>query len=235
MSPQDREELERQAGEYALGTLSGEERARFERALGEHVWLQQAVDAWNHRLGPLAEAVAPMSPSPSVWSRIEARIAAETRAVPREPSPTSLLERIAFWRWSAIGAAAVAALLLVYVTALPRGPAADHVAVLTNPQGSPAVIVVADAGQRALTVRALADAPSGHTHELWIIPGVDQKPRSLGTTAVAGTARLAIPADLAAAVANATIAVSLEPPGGSPTGQPTGPVLYTGRMLTLPH
>jgi anti-sigma-K factor RskA len=235
MSPQEREELERQAGEYALGTLSGDERVQFERMLGEEPWLQQAVEAWNRRLDPLAEAVAPVTPSPAVWSRIEARIATESRSLPREAAAPSLLKQIAFWRWSAIGAAAVAALLLVYVTALPRGPAADHVAVLTNQQGSPAVIVVADAGQRAVTVRALAAAPAGHTHELWIIPGADQKPRSLGTTVVAGTARLSIPADLAGAVANATLAVSLEPPGGSPTGLPTGPVLYTGRMLPLPH
>jgi anti-sigma-K factor RskA len=232
MSPQEREDLERQAGEYALGTLSGDERMRFERMLGEEPWLQQAVAEWNRRLGPLAEAVPPVTPSPAVWSSIEERIAAESRSLPREAAP-SLLKQIAFWRWSAIGAAAVAALLLVYVTALPRGPAADQIAVLTNQQGSPAMIIVAEAGQRALTVRALAAAPAGRTHELWIIPDPDQKPRSLGIMEVAGTSRVTIPADLAGAVAKATLAVSLEPPGGSPTGLPTGPVLYSGRIVAL--
>ena len=54
MSPQEREELELQASEYALGSLSGDERLRFERILAEEPWLQQRVDEWNRRLGPLA-------------------------------------------------------------------------------------------------------------------------------------------------------------------------------------
>ena len=230
MTPQERDELEQQAGEYALGMLSGDERVRFEAALAEHVWLQQRVDEWSRRLAPLAEAFAPVAPSPAVWSAIEARLAQDRFAEVR-PSP-SLWDRIAFWRWSAIGAAALAVLLLVYVAAEQRRPAGEQIAVLTNPQGAAAVVVSADTRQRALTVRALADAPTGHTHELWLIAG-NQKPRSLGTMAAAGTARLSLPADLAAPLAGATLAVSLEPTGGSPTGQPTGPVLYSGQIVAV--
>jgi anti-sigma-K factor RskA len=229
MTPQERDELEQQAGEYALGTLSGDERARFERALSEHVWLQQRVEDWSRRLAPLAEAVAPAAPSPAVWRAIETRIAQDRFAEIR-PAP-SLWNRIAFWRWSAIGATALAALLLAYVATDQRQIAGEQIAVLTGAQG-PAVVVSADARQRALTVRALAGAPAGHTHELWIIAG-NQRPRSLGTMAAAGTARLSLPADLAASLDGATLAVSLEPAGGSPTGQPTGPVLYSGQIVAV--
>lgn len=229
MTPQERDELEQQASEYALGTLAGDERARFEAALSEHVWLQQRVDEWSRRLAPLAEAVAPVAPPPAVWSAIEQRIARDRFAAIRPAS--SLWDRVAFWRWSAVGAAALAVLLLVYIGVDLNRPAGEQVAVLTGPQG-PAVVVTADARQRALTVRALADAPAGHTHELWIIAG-GQKPRSLGTMATAGTARLSVPTDLAASLAGATLAVSLEPPGGSPTGQPTGPVLYSGQIVAV--
>jgi anti-sigma-K factor RskA len=231
MTPHERDELEQQASEYALGTLAGAERARFEAALAEHVWLQQRVEEWSLRLAPLAEAVAPVAPSPAVWTAIERRIA-QDRAVERGAAAPSLWDRIAFWRWSAIGATALAALLLVYVATDTRRPAEEHVAVLTNQQGSPAVVVAADARQRAMTVRALADAPAGHTHELWIIAG-DGKPRSLGTLATAGTARLQVPSDVAATLPGATLAVSLEPSGGSPTGLPTGPVLYSGRIVAV--
>jgi anti-sigma-K factor RskA len=232
MTPHERDELEQQASEYALGTLSGEERTRFEAALAEHVWLRQRVEDWSRRLAPLAEAVAPVAPSPAVWSAIEARIA-QDRSVERPTAvPLSLWDRIGFWRWSAIAATAVAALLLIYVAADLRRPAGEQIAVLTTPQGTPAVVVAADVRQRALTVRALADAPAGHTHELWIIAG-DQKPRSLGTMAAAGTARLQFPPELVPALANATLAVSLEPAGGSPTGLPTGPVLYSGRVVAV--
>jgi anti-sigma-K factor RskA len=231
MTPQERDELEQQASEYALGTLSGAERTRFEAALGEHVWLQQRVDEWTRRLAPLTEAVAPVAPSPAVWTAIERRIA-QDRTVVRPAAAPSLWDRVAFWRWSAVGATALAALLLIYVATDSRRAADEHVAVLTNPQGSPAVVVAADVRQRAMTVRALADAPAGHTHELWIIAG-DGKPRSLGTMTAAGTARLPVPAELATAFAGATLAVSLEPTGGSPTGLPTGPVLYSGRVVAV--
>jgi anti-sigma-K factor RskA len=233
MTPQEHDELEQQASEYALGTLSGDERARFERALTEHVWLQQRVDDWSRRLAPLAEAVAPVAPSPAVWSAIEARIA-QDRTVERSAAAPSLWDRIGFWRWSAIAATAIATLLVIYVAAdFRRSPTGEQIAVLTSPQGSPAVVVAADTRQRALTVRALADAPSGHTQELWIITGANQKPRSLGTMATAGTARLPLPQDLVASLAGATLAVSLEPSGGSPTGLPTGPVLYTGQVIAV--
>jgi anti-sigma-K factor RskA len=51
--------------------------------------------------------------------------------------------------------------------------------------------------------------------------------------AAAGTARLQFPPELVPALANATLAVSLEPAGGSPTGLPTGPVLYSGRVVAV--
>jgi anti-sigma-K factor RskA len=38
----------------------------------------------------------------------------------------------------------------------------------------------------------------------------------------------------ARALASGVLAVSLEPAGGSPTGSPTGPVLYQGRILAAP-
>ncbi|HEX2113750.1 MAG TPA: anti-sigma factor, partial [Alphaproteobacteria bacterium] len=182
------------------------------------------------RLAPLAEAVAPVAPSPAVWAAVEARLAQE-RAAQIRPATPSLWNRVAFWRWSAIGATAVAALLLIYAATDWRQPMDEHVAVLTNQQGNPAVVVAADIRQRTMTVRALADAPSGHTHELWII--ADDKPRSLGTMSTAGTARLQVPRDLVPALAGATLAVSLEPAGGSPTGLPTGPVLYSGRVVAV--
>lgn len=231
MTPHERDELEQQAGEYALGTLAGDERARFERALAEHVWLQQRVEEWNRRLAPLAEAVTPVAPSPAVWTAIEARIARD-RAVARDAAAPSLWGRLAFWRWSAIAATAVAALLLLYIATERGRPGGEQIAILTTPQGAPAVVVAAHGPQRALTVRALADAPAGHTHEIWIIAG-NQKPRSLGTMAAAGTARLQLPQDLAASLTGATLAVSLEPTGGSPTGQPTGPVLYSGQIVAV--
>lgn len=230
MSPEQREELELQASEYALGTLSGEERAHFEQALANEPWLQQRVDEWNRRLGPLAEALPPLAPSPALWQRIEASLGAPARQAPSAPT---LWERIAFWRWMTLGAVAAAAALLLYVAIGPRGPVGDHVAVLNNAQNQPAVVVVADVAARTLTIRQLAAAPAGQAHELWLLPGAGEKPISLGVIAGATDRHQVSPALAAALPKASALAVSLEPAGGSPTGQPTGPVLYAGPLLAL--
>jgi anti-sigma-K factor RskA len=235
MSPQEREELELQASEYALGSLSGDERARFERALADHPWLQQRVDEWNRRLGPMAEALAPVAPSPAVWSNIEARIAEDRTQTVRVAAAPSLWNRVGFWRWTALAGIAAAAALLLYVAAGPRASLSpDHIVVLNDAQSRPAVIVVADVAGRRVAVRQLASAPAGHSHELWLIAGPGQPPRSLGVI----TPDAAKPHDMPAPVAEAlpkgaVLAVSLEPAGGSPTGAPTGPVLYTGAAVAV--
>ncbi|HEX2115717.1 MAG TPA: RNA polymerase subunit sigma-70, partial [Alphaproteobacteria bacterium] len=154
MTPHERDELEQQASEYALGTLSGEERTRFERALADHVWLQQRVEEWSRRLAPLAEAVAPVAPSPAVWTAIEARLAQDRTAQVRAAAP-SIWDRVAFWRWSAIGGIAVAAALLLFVALRPAPGTPDHIVVLNDAQAQPAVIVVANVEARRISVRQL--------------------------------------------------------------------------------
>jgi anti-sigma-K factor RskA len=235
MSPQEREELELQASEYALGSLSGDERARFERILADQPWLQQRVDEWNRRLGPLAEALAPVAPPPALWSNIEARIAQDRTGEMHVAAAPSLWDRVAFWRWSAIAGVAAAAALLLYVAAGPRGTLSpDHIAVLNDAQAKPAVIVVADVGARRVAVRQLASAPAGHSHELWLITGPGQAPRSLGVITAEAARVHSMPEHAAQAFPKgAVLAVSLEPAGGSPTGAPTGPVLYTGPVVAV--
>ena len=66
--------------------------------------------------------------------------------------------------------------------------------------------------------------------ELWVIPA-GQAPVSLGLVRTDGVERKVIPAELASRlVSGATIAVSDEPLGGAPTGQPTGDVLAAGAL-----
>jgi anti-sigma-K factor RskA len=233
MTPQERHELEQQASEYALGTLSGDERARFERALAEHIWLQQRVEDWSRRLAPLAVAVAPVAPSPAVWSAIEARIAQDRSATIRPAAP-SLWERIAFWRWSAVGGIAAAVALQLFIALRPAPGTPDHIVVLNDAQAKPAVIVVANVGERRIAVRQLAPPPAGRAHELWLIVAPNQPPRSLGVITADSAKPHSMPEQVAAALPRAAaLAVSLEPEGGSPTGLPTGPVLYSGPVIAV--
>ena len=70
--------------------------------------------------------------------------------------------------------------------------------------------------------------------ELWlIVPGKD--PRALGVFEAdeAGGACHPGAAHGRRHHAGSALAVSLEPPGGSPTGQPTGPVIAVGKLTKL--
>jgi anti-sigma-K factor RskA len=82
-------------------------------------------------------------------------------------------------------------------------------------------------------VPAAYSADATREPELWLIPA-DGKPRPLGMLRADRAVTIKLPTDLAAlTVGNAVLAVSLEPPGGSPTGSPTGPVIATGKLTSL--
>jgi len=210
---------ERLAGEYVLGTLRGPARARFRRWMAQDGAVALAVHEWEARLSPLADAVAPQRPPGRVWNAIESRLGERRR-------------RGFFWQglaWLASGAAAAMLAMAFLLPALKPAPAA-YVALLTDPKTQRAVLYVsADRKGTALRVKALdpsirvADA----SLELWALPR-GGKPRSLGLVpGERGVLPLAAVADEALGDVP-MLAVSLEPKGGSPTGAPTGPVLYSG-------
>ena len=120
----------------------------------------------------------------------------------------------------------------------PAPPAAaQYVALLQKDAGSPAFILTVDAATKNFTVRKVGAQPEpGKSYELWIVSDKLQRPRSLGV--IGGndfTARPVLSSYDADLVNRATYAVSLEPEGGSQTGAPTGPIVYTGKLIeTVP-
>jgi anti-sigma-K factor RskA len=221
---------ERLAAEYALGTLRGRARDRLRRWLRDDGALERAVAEWEARLSPLAQAVRPVRAPARVWSEIEARLGS-ARA-------TALWwDRVAFWRPLGILASGAMAALLAVVALLPAGKAppvepmpAAYIAVLSDPKTQRPVLVATAARQDArLSVRALDPAilVSGRSLELWAVPK-QGAPKSLGLLE-AEHAMLKLTGTADRALGDIPLlAVSLEPRGGSPTGAPTGPVLYSG-------
>jgi anti-sigma-K factor RskA len=111
----------------------------------------------------------------------------------------------------------------------PVAGAESFVAVINRDATAPALIVRVDLATRIVTVRPVAaERPSDRVFELWYVPD-GAGPRSLGIISAANTTRSRLPAN--AAPESGLLAVSLEPPGGSPTGAPTGPVVYSGRLI----
>jgi anti-sigma-K factor RskA len=126
---------------------------------------------------------------------------------------------------------------LVEVKAPPPAAAAQYVAVLQKDGSSPAFILTVDLATKNFTVRRVGASPEpGKSYELWLVSDRLQRPRSLG---VIGSNDFTIRQALAAydtdTVNRATYAVTTEPEGGSPTGLPTGPIVFTGKLIeTVP-
>jgi len=228
INPADRGKLI--AAEYVLGVLGAEERREVERRLAQEPALVSEVAFWEERLGVLADAVAPVAPPQHTWSQIEAAIPAAAAA-----RPTSLWQSLAFWRGFGIAAATLAAAsiaALAYIGLVPA-PRAPLMATLAGTSGQPNFVAAVTAtGDNLVVVPAALLTNDPRAQELWLIPaGPNQAPRSLGLIPPGQPIKLDIPPDLAGLLTrDATLAVSLEPPGGSPTGAPTGPVISQGKL-----
>lgn len=212
---------ERLAAEYALGTLRGRARQRLRRWMQEDAALALAVAQWEARLAPMTQGVAAVPPPARVWREIEARLG-------RSAQNFSIWKTLGLIAGGAVAALIAVALLLPQQA--PEGLPPSYVAVLSDAKSQKAVMIVS-AGRKssALQVKTLDPAirVAGKSLELWAVPR-EGNPRSLGIVQTDKTAlRLLAPADKTLGDIP-LLAVSLEPQGGSTTGAPTGPVLYSG-------
>lgn len=214
------------AAELALGVLEGAERTAAERRAARDHGFAQLVDEWEQRLAPWAAEIAEVAPPPQLWDRISGDLP--------EASGPGLWHNLTFWRGLSFAAGALAAACLA---------ALIYVGTLTQQQ--PLVATIEGGGHRHFVATVdsgrgtVAIVPAGFSSdatrvpELWLIPP-DGRPRALGLLRADQTVVLTLPPDLAAlAKSNAVLAVSLEPPGGSTTGLPTGPVIATGKLTSL--
>jgi anti-sigma-K factor RskA len=219
------------AAEYVLGTLRGRGRERFARLSRADPVLSAAVNRWEERLLPFADSLPPVSPPAHVWEAIMERIRGSSGAAASGTRP-SFWSSLGLWRGVALAGIASAVLLAIALFNAAPSTEGTMVAVLAAQDSKPALVAVADRGGRFITVKAVApiEVAADRTLQLWALPP-QGNPRSLGLIAKSGIARLALPSPADQALQNVpTLAISLEPLGGSPTGLPTGPVLYTGPL-----
>lgn len=229
--------------EYVLGVLDADARAEIEREMATSDAAAVAVALWQRRLLPLADEIAPSEPPPYVWERIRDTLGLQAPQRARQPvARPGLWENLRFWHWLALGASAVAAACLVLLL-LPthRGPAAPTAAymasAITQDNGQVGWTATMDLAQgRMVVVPARPQAiAAGRAPELWLIPS-GGKPIAVGMIASNAPTTLALDRALLARLGpDAALAVSVEPPGGSPTGQPTGPVIAKGAIGASPE
>lgn len=222
-----RDRAEALAAEYVLGTMRGAARRRFESLLPAHAVLREATLAWQERLMPMTAAVDPVQPSGDVWRRISDRLDR------RKNAAAGAWDRLAFWR-GLTAFASVAAIGLAVLLATPHAVAPPVIVVLAATgaaaSGAATAPIVASISGDGTTLATRSIVPvalrADRSLELWAVP-VQGAPRSLGVLP-GGSGVVALRGKVLAGAD--TLAVTVEPAGGSPTGAPTGPIVYAGKF-----
>ncbi|MGB3434725.1 anti-sigma factor [Achromobacter sp.] len=227
MNYRDPELQDRLAAEYVLGGLRGGARRRFIQLMRDDAALRRAVGEWEDRLLPLALALPPEAPPPSVWETVAARIAP---AASSAPGGRSHARRLAWWQRLSVGLATATVVLAVMLLKPPAPPAEPRTVAILSAEKTPGLLVLNSLPDQRLAVQPMRDLTAladGRALELWAI-SPNQAPRSLGLlmpgqTTVLTPRQPPRPGD--------TVAVTLEPPGGAPQGVPTGPIVLSGTVI----
>jgi len=223
MTPANPELVDRLAAEYVLGTLRGPARRRFEnwRATSPHV--DQRCCYWEEHLMHMAKGLKPVQPPPHVWPAIRERLNLTPHGSRR--------------RWTRNLALAASIVLvaglgsLLYWRSLPP-VRATAVSIISTKAGDELWQVKVFGNTNRLVVQAekLPARQAGHDYELWALPK-GGNPVSLGVMPTEGTSTRALTAIQKSALASSSqVAVSIEPTGGSPTGQPTGDIVFVAPL-----
>ena len=212
------------AADYAIGLMPPTARKRFEHLLQDDAPLRAELARWNTHLSQLTEPLVEQPVPDHVWQAIVARIEPPTLHVPaRRP----------FWSWVRLSALACSLLIALTVGLLYNRDSVQYKATLLSGTAQPGLSIEAHSDYLKVRPLELAAVDGGRSLELWAIP-VEGKPVSLGLIPRDGDGRITLSQTQQQLIRiPVVLAVSLEPQGGSPTGQPTGPVLYQGPLASL--
>jgi anti-sigma-K factor RskA len=237
------ERLERLAREYALGTLAGPARRRFERVLRQAPAAMRAVGAWQERLNGLAGAVPAMQPSESLWRALEQRLFTSSPRVAPE-RPLQWLRGVLSGR--ALAGALVGAFLCVALLRLQPGligmePLSEvlpqsYVGLLTDSAGKPTVLASSKRHGRVMTVKLLqpVDIPAGSVAQLWALPADGSAAFPVGVVPGSGTASVALADTSEKLFFNVSrLAVSIEAAPARAGDKPSGDFVLSGHCVKL--
>ncbi len=225
------------AAEYVMGLLDAEARADAERRIASDADFARLVETWRARFSQLDDTAEEVAPAGDLWQRIESSLSKEA-PVAQAPA-VGLTGR--FWRSLAalriatLGGA-VTAILLAVVAVM----ALQHAQQVAARKPIYVAILIDDATRQAgAVVNAFADGrvemiplvdmnvPDGRALQVWTLWNREIGPRSVGLLSRAKATQLDLE-KLPGTTADQLFEITLEPAGGSPTGRPTGPILYKG-------
>ncbi|WP_150911171.1 anti-sigma factor [Marinobacter halotolerans] len=219
------DDLDIQIAEFVLGTLPSDEREALKARREQDPTLDARILEWESRLSAMADDVEPVEPDPALFARIEQTLGRDDSNV------IALRRQVNRWRWSTALVSAAAMVLVAVLTFQPQPEKATEsfVAVFQHNDQQPAFLLTVNLEDRQVNIRPVtAEAKPDKSYQLWIkADELGPNPQSVG---VLGD-RFELDNDVLkkydpALLRNATFGISVEPPGGSPTGQPTGPAIH---------
>ena len=222
------------SSEYVLGSLHGSARVRFQRLLMQHNSMRHTLWRWESRLNELGGALPNVQPAPEVWERIQTRLGFTTVTPAASTNVVALPQRKPHGlQWLAGLSAAAAILMAVLLVNLqPVEPLVPgQIAVVQSEKAQALWLIELREDQLVVTATDKFAALDNQDYELWMVAADGRPPISLGLLPKQGKLSLPRPV-LFDQVQVAALAVSLEPLGGSPTGQPTT-VLYTAELVAM--
>ena len=220
------------ASEYVLGTLHGRARVRFQRLLMQHRSMRHVLWQWESRLNSLGGSLPSVQPRQELWKKIEQQLGFDATQLPNNVVRLPQA-KVRTWQW--LTGAATAASLILAVFLFVQSPTNEqlHTQVAVVQSEKAQALWSIELGKNSLTVTATDNFKPlpDQDYELWMVAADGRPPVSLGILPKQG--KLTLPRNvLLDQVKVAALAVSLEPLGGSPNGQPTK-VLYTTEIVTI--
>jgi anti-sigma-K factor RskA len=230
------DDIDALGAEYVLGTLSREERADVARRREAEPQLDAVISAWERRLGPLSDVVSPLTPPPHLYNKIRAQIGLSAHVVSLKAREQSLVRRGNWWRNATVSMSAVAASLVGLVgwqMHLAGQMPTQYVAVLQAGDALPAFLLTVDTKSNMFVISAMKKPTEPEkSYQLWLVHDEMPHPKSLGVFDDSEMdMRPMADGKMHDMMMDGTYAVSVEPKGGSPTGEPTGPVVFSGKLV----
>lgn len=208
------------AAEYVLGTLNGPARRRFVVLLKNDAILRDLVADWQTRTMFLMSDIPAINPPGRVWKNICMQLNFNVS--------DNRFTRFRFWNRFGIVSTALAVLVVAYLYSSGDFTQPDTpIAYLADAHSTPHWILKVHGRDLVIKTIHPTIVATNQSLQLWVLPQHGGKPVSLGLLPVSGTTSIALPAIKQILLQHEHhFAVSVEPLGGSPTGLPTGPVVY---------
>lgn len=234
---QNPELFEQLAIEYAVGSMQGRAKKRFEALMETHFYLRAVVDAYENKFASLVELLPDAQPSNQVWKNIDAHIQTSTATTTQE-------EKAPWWKTAffkqgfgmATMAVIVSAVLLLNpMTITPKATATAYSAVLESNSHDAMAVTKIQKSDMTLSVDMMkkVNVPDNMELTLWCHPKNGGMPMKMGTVSKSGKTNIKISKKEWQEIKNAgSLAIRIEYKGENKAKKPTGIILLQGQLST---